>query len=229
MATVDDRLRCWAAGVEVSMEVEAAHENARNMLELVQSGADPNTSQTYHVEAANYSLHLGAAEEGIRQAEACGEFHYRPGELSWVGEFRRQSGILKSRSTTEADAHSRFDAVDSVIDWLRRDTAGIPEPKPSASSDPHVVVLDTNGYALLHGTKGDVSTFVRMQDGEIEWNLYPPGKGPRNEEEASRMQPIDGGIAEANTPEDLRAFERMLKSDAGVDVRVAVPRGFREG
>lgn len=126
MADSEDRLRCWAAGVQVTLELEAARENARHMLDLLQTGADPNSSTTFRTEAANYSLHVGAAELGIVDAQACGE---TPVDLSWIGEFRRLGEKIRSPATNEPDAHGQFEAIDSVIDWLRRDAAGANRPE----------------------------------------------------------------------------------------------------
>jgi hypothetical protein len=107
------------------MELDRARENARHMLDLLQQRVDPHSSTTFQTEAANYSLHISAVREGIREAEGCGE---TPIDLSWIGEFRRTSGLIDRPAYNESDAHMQFDALDSVADWLQRDTAGIRSP-----------------------------------------------------------------------------------------------------
>jgi hypothetical protein len=141
----DERLRCWAAGVQVQLELDAARENARHMLELLQGRADPNTSTTFQTEAANYSLHLGALALGVQDAKACGE---RAIDLSWIGETDRLHLMLQRPPSNESDAHSQLEALDSVADWLRRDVAGLPRPGQSGRrahgeaemSEPGVVI-----------------------------------------------------------------------------------------
>jgi hypothetical protein len=130
----DERLRCWAAGVQVQLELDAARENARHMLELLQSGADPKSSMTFETEAANYRLHIGAVELGIRDAEACGD---KPIDPSWVGEFKRFAVGIGNVPSYEEDAHSQVQELDSVADWLQRDTAGIPRPGDEATGTAH--------------------------------------------------------------------------------------------
>lgn len=145
----DERLRCFASGVETAQQLDAAIENSRHMLDILQSGADPHSSTSFQTEAANYSLHIGAFEEGIRQAEACGEVGI---ELSWIGEFRRLEGLIRKAPTNESDAHGQFDALDSVKDWLRRDMAGIPEPQPRPSPE-YICRTCNRGFVTERGAE----------------------------------------------------------------------------
>ncbi|MGI0156702.1 MAG: hypothetical protein ACREDE_11310 [Thermoplasmata archaeon] len=128
----DERLRCWAAGVEVRGELDAARDSARNIRDLIRHGFGPGLSTAYDAEAANYRLHVGTVEDGIRGAGACGE---TPIDLSWIGEFRRHLAAIAKPPTNEFDAGVRAELLQSVIDWLERDTAGIPKP---SGTTPHL-------------------------------------------------------------------------------------------
>lgn len=165
MAGTDERLRCWAAGAQVTIELESAIENSRHMLDLLQQGVDPNSSTTFRTEAANYSLHLGAVEEGVREAERCGE---TPIDLSWIGEFRRLHGKIRGPPSNEPDAHGQFDALDSVLDWLRRDTAGIPEP--SGATEYAVYKGDSDGEIARFATEDEAGDYILREFGD-ESNL----------------------------------------------------------
>jgi len=168
---VDDRLRCWAAGVQVALELEAAMDNSRHMLDMLQRGEDPASSTTFQTEASNYSLHIGAVDEGVRQAKDCGESAI---DLSWVGELRRLDVFLRDPPANEADAHQQFEALDSVLDWLRRDAAGIPEPVGVSAEGPYVVAsTDPGGETHID------SVWTRREDAlrAIERNAAQYGGG----------------------------------------------------
>jgi hypothetical protein len=185
MAGADERLRCWAAGVEVAQQLEAARENSRRILGLLQQGVDPNTSTTFRTEAANYRLHVGAVEEGIRDAERCGE---TPVVLSWIGEFRRFALGIGSVPSYEEDAHSQVQELDSVIDWLQRDTAGIPRPgeaaHPPVGTQAEPFQTDRGDYGLrdkatgAHLTYGYFNTLAEAQEAARKI-AYPPFSNPR--------------------------------------------------
>jgi len=160
------------------MELDAARENARHMLDLLQQRENPDTSQTFHTEAENYLLHIGAAEIGIEDAETCGE---KPIDLSWIGEFRRLHGTLVKPPRNEADAHSQFEALDSVADWLRRDVAGLPRPGSPSRRAYWEAELSEPGVVIGPS---------RMDAGPPSGPWTPPPGAPYTKDDADRVQKL---------------------------------------
>lgn len=71
--------------------------------------------------------------------------------------------------------------------------------------------------------------FLRVTEGDIDFHLYGPGEAPpanASEDEimdADENRATDGGTWEANTPEDIRAFEREIEDQTGAKVTFVVP------
>jgi hypothetical protein len=103
---------------------------------------------------------------------------------------------------------------------------------------PDVVVLTPNGYVTIRGRPHDVVAFLRVSDGEIDYEVYAHGKAPpsgSDEEvgerhmDAAETIALDGGMWEANTAEDLLGFQDEVLEETGKRITFAVATPMGEG
>lgn len=118
-------------------------------------------------------------------------------------------------------------------DWTaRRKKAIRAAGDPDKVLDPPVIVLTEEGYVTIRGPKHDIACFLRVSDGEIDYEIYPPGRAPPSgtdeevldlHQEAQEEIGLDGGTWETNNPRDIEGFSEEVFRETGTHVKIVVP------
>jgi len=229
MGEAEDRVSCFRAAVLLERTRAGAEELLREIdKQRIRSGAANGTT-----ERRSRTLLQQTGALMARAAAEVAEYCRVDGEiLTGAEELDRAV-----RSRQEFDLALAFKGVDRLHRALDRPTP-VSGPAPG---DPPLIVLTNEGYVTVRGPKHDISLFLRLTDGDIQFELYPPGRAPpsgtdedvgEQHQRAQETIGIDGGDLLARNRLEIEAAEREVFEMTGARVRLATappPFGSIEG